>query len=100
MKGPDFISRLKGYINVLGPNRVRGNSAGTDRFFIIRRAILLHSSLKRSSPQLFAEINGKETLNIDRGVLRALLTASDYKHGASSIESIISMSRLTGKTSF
>ncbi len=49
-KGPDFVSRLKGYINVLGPNPVKG--AG-DPYFIIRRAILLRSSLKRSNPQLF-----------------------------------------------
>ena len=64
-KGPDFVSRLKGYINVLGPNPVKGSYG--DPYFIIRRAILLRSSLKRSAPQLFEKRAGKELLNIDRG---------------------------------
>jgi hypothetical protein len=100
-KGPDFVSRLKGYINVLGPNPVtrRGASTAPDLHFI-PRAIILRSSLNRGSPQLFEKRDGKELLNIDRGVLRALLKTSEYKHGARSIESIISTSQLTGKTSF
>jgi hypothetical protein len=101
-KGPDFISRLKGYINVLGPNPVEGGgtSAAADPYFIIRRAIILRSSLKRNAPHLFERADGKELLSIDRGVLRALLKTSEYKHGARSIESIIAMSQLTGETSF
>jgi hypothetical protein len=97
-KGPDFVSRLKGYINVLGPNPVKGS--GADPFFIIRRAILLRSSLKRNTPQLFEKRGGKELLNIDRGVLRALLKIEYYKHGARSIESLLAMSQLTNKTIF
>jgi hypothetical protein len=101
-KVDDFISRLKGYINVLGPNPVKGSdpNKATDPYFILRRAILLRSSLERSSPQLFEKRGGRKLLNIDRGVLRALLTTSDYKHGARSIESIVAMSQLTGKTAF
>ena len=97
-KGPDFVSRLKGFINVLGPNPVKGR--GGDPYFIIRRAILLRSSLKRSTPQFFEKRNGKELLNIDRGVLRALLKIGMYKHGARSIESLLAMSQLTNKTIF
>ena len=97
-KGPDFVSRLKGFITVLGPNPVRGG--GADPYFIIRRAILLRSSLKRSTPQLFEKRDGKDLLNIDRGVLRALLKIGGYKHGARSIESLLAMSQLTGKTAF
>jgi hypothetical protein len=97
-KGPDFVSRLKGYINVLGPNPV--NTSGGDPYFIIRRAILLRSSLKRGTPQLFEKRAGRELLNIDRGVLRALLKIGLYKHGARSIESILAMSQLTGKAAF
>jgi hypothetical protein len=101
-KGPDFISRLKGFINVLGPNPVRG--AGPmptpDPYFIIRRAIMLRSSLKRGASQLFEKRGGKELLNIDRGVLRALLKIGQYRHGARSIESLLSMSQLAGKTDF
>ena len=97
-KGPDFVSRLKGFINVLGPNPVKGNSP--DPYFIIRRAILLRSCLKRNYPQLFEKSGGKELLNIDRGVLRALLKIGQYKHGARSIESLLAMSQLTEKTAF
>jgi hypothetical protein len=97
-KGPDFVSRLKGFINVLGPNPVKGS--GADPYFIIRRAILLRSSLKRGTPQLFEKRSGKELLNIDRGVLRALLKIGQFKHGARSIESLLAMSQLTGKTAF
>ena len=97
-KGPDFVSRLKGFINVLGPNPVNG--IGEDPYFIIRRAILLRSSLKRGAPQLFEKRTGKEMLNIDRGVLRALLKIEKYKHGARSIESLLAMSQLTSKVIF
>ena len=97
-KGPDFVSRLKGYINVLGPNPVKGSQP--DPYFVIRRAILLRSSLQRNAPGLFEKHDGKDLLNIDHGVLRALLKISEYKHGARSIESLISMSQLTGKTIF
>jgi hypothetical protein len=97
-KGPDFVSRLKGYINVLGPNPISGDHP--DPYFILRRAILLNSTLKRNSPLLFEKRDGREILNIDRGVLRALLKVGYYKHGARSIESLITMSQLTGKNSF
>ncbi len=97
-KGPDFASRLKGYINILGPNPVK--SVEGDPYSIIRRAILLRSILKRNVPQLFEKREGKEVLAIDRGVLRALLQTREYRHGVRSIESIIAMSQLTGKTAF
>lgn len=97
-KGPDFVSRLKGYINVLGPNPVRGT--GEDPYYIIRRAILLRSSLKRNVPHLFTRRGGKEVVNIDTGVLRALLKIGRYNHGARSIESVLAMSQLAGKTVF
>ncbi len=97
-KGPDFVSRLKGCINVLGPNPLNGT--GEDPYFIIRRAILLRASLKRSASQLFEIRSGLDLLNIDHGVLRALLKIGEYKHGARSIESLLAMSQLTGKTAF
>ena len=99
----DFVSRLKGYINVLGPNRQRaasGEQATADPYYIIRRAILLRSILQRNAPQLFQKQDGKEVLNIDRGVLRAFLRTREYKHGVRSMEAIIAMSLLSGKTAF
>ncbi|NTV92691.1 MAG: ATPase [Chlorobiaceae bacterium] len=95
-KGPDFLSRLKGFLNVLGPNRqeVAGND---DPYFIVRRALLLRSLFERLTPQLIDE---KKIIRIDTGILRALLHIKEYKHGARSMESIIAMSRLGRATHF
>jgi len=92
-KLPDFVSRLKGYINVLGPNPLKERD---DPHFTLRRAILLRSMLKRFAKK----IDSPEGLNIDSGILRALLETTRYKHGARSMESIIAMCRLEGKASF
>jgi hypothetical protein len=102
-KGRDFASRLKGYINILGPNRRSPSGAGEarmDRFYVVRRAILLRSILLRDAPQLFDQVGKTKTLNIDSGVLRALLYVPTYKHGVRSMESIVAMSILAGKRRF
>ncbi|QZY54961.1 RyR domain-containing protein [Crassaminicella profunda] len=88
-KGPDFISRLRGYVNILGPNQVNGK---LDQLFIIRRAMLLRSLLERKEPHL---INEKGEAQIDNGVLRALLKIPRYKHESRSMEAILEMSMLT-----
>jgi hypothetical protein len=92
-KVPDFVSRLKGYINVLGPNPQAGRD---DPYYVLRRAILLRSMLSRDAKHIVR--NGE--VQIDSGVLRALLQTWRYKHGARSMESIIAMSQLEGKTRF
>lgn len=98
-KGTDFVSRLKGFVNVIGPNPVGGDPA-TDPHYLIRRAILLRSFLSGSEPQLFGDGDGKGRLRIDEGVLRAFLRTIKYRHGARSMESIIAMSRLSGHRQF
>jgi hypothetical protein len=95
-KLPDFVSRLRGFLNVLGPNPQHKGRAGGDPYFIIRRAILLRSMLEREAGHLLRE--GR--LRIDTGVLRALLQIGLYKHGARSIKSILAMSELAGRQSF
>jgi hypothetical protein len=91
-KGPDFVSRLKGYVNILGPNR-RENG---DPYYVIRRAILVRNVLRRRAPQLF----DGDRLDIDPGVLRAFLETRTYRHGARSLEAIVAMSVLSGKTAY
>jgi hypothetical protein len=93
LKVPDFISRLKGFLNVLGPNPI--HSEGRDPFYVLRRAILLRSMLN-DVPGI---MKGK-TPQIDSGVLNAFLTTREYRHGARSMESIIAASRLSGKNKF
>ena len=82
-KGPDFVSRLRGTINVLGPNQ---NSSG-DRNYILRRALLLRSLLER-------KLNAKGAMPISPDVLRAMLLVPKYKHGARSMEAILDMSHI------
>lgn len=91
-KGPDFVSRLKGYVNILGPNP----QGPADRFHVVRRALLLRSMLQRNAGHLFD--HGR--LNIDPGVLRAFLETREFRHGARSMEAIVAMSRITGRSSY
>jgi hypothetical protein len=95
-KGPDFVSRLKGYVDVIGPNPRRDDPAG-DPYYLIRRALLLRSVLERNRPALFDD--GRR-LRIDPAVLRAFLRTREYRHGARSLESVVAMSLLEGKTQF
>lgn len=92
-KGPDFVSRLRGYVNILGPNPVGGD----DHFAMIRRAMLLRSQLDRKAGQIF---DGNGRARIDEGVARAFLKVPTYKHGARSMEAIIDMSMLSARRSF
>lgn len=92
-KVPDFVSRLKGFLNVLGPNK---RTDVEDPFYVLRRAILLRSMLERSAEHLVPDGEAK----IDSGVLRAFLLVNSYRHGARSMESLLNMSQLNGKVRF
>ena len=89
-KGPDFISRLRGYVNILGPNQT---DKTWDQLFILRRAMLLRSLLVRKVPYL---INEKGEAQVDVRVIRALLKVPKYKHETRSMEAILEMSMLAG----
>jgi hypothetical protein len=95
----DFVSRLKGYLNILGPNPNQGNIQ-SDPNYIIRRAILLRSFLEEKAIQLFRPRDRKGEVDIDPGVLRAFLKIQKYEHGARSMESIVTMSVLADKNRF
>jgi len=94
-KVPDFLSRLKGFLNVLGPNRQK-NTENNDPDYIVRRALLLRSFFAPLT-HLFDE---EKKLRIDPAVLRALLQIEQYRHGARSMDSIIAMSQLGNATHF
>lgn len=94
VKLPDFISRLKGFLNVLGPNPIETN--GGDPYFILRRAITLRSLIERN----VSSIVQNKQVKIDLGVLRGLLKTQLYKHGVRSMESILAMSTLADKSTF
>lgn len=95
-KGSDFVSRLRGYINIKGPNPI-GGDLRQDRLSMIRRATVLRFLLNKHAPQIFKP--GKICL-IDRGVLQAFIKVPFYKHGIRSMQSIIEMSALAGRNSY
>lgn len=96
-KGPDFVSRLRGYVNVLGPNP--DPSRPEDRLYLIRRATILRSLLLRNCAHLADPVNPRR-LRVNEGVLRALIGVPRYRHGVRSMEAVLDMSRLEGRESF
>jgi hypothetical protein len=94
-KLPDFKSRLRGYVDILSPNPSKNSR---DNSFLIRRAVILRSLLRRKCPHLINAING--VANIDDGVLDAFLQVPQYKHDVRSIEALLDMSMLAGRTGF
>jgi len=91
VKGPDFVSRLRGYVNILGPNP----TDDADAEYVVRRAMLLRSLIERKAPQL---LDSRGNVRIDDGVLRALLYVPFYQHGARSMEALLDMSMLATET--
>ena len=99
-KGPDFKSRLSGYLDVLGPNpRPKAGTDSqlppeewiddeTDICFPVRRALLIRSLLK---------LEDDERLDIDSGILSAMLELNRYKHGARSLEKIEALMSQEGR---
>ncbi len=92
-KGPDFVSRLRGHVNILGPNPVDEN----DATHVVRRAMLLRSLIERKARHI---LDSRGQARIDEGVLRALLRVPQYRHGARSMEAILDMSMLSGRRRF
>jgi len=92
-KGPDFVSRLRGYVNIKGPNPVNED----ERFYVIRRALFLRFLLEKNVKHIF---DRKKRCQINPGVLRAMIKIPRYKHGIRSMQAIIEMSLLAGRNSF
>lgn len=88
-KGPDFISRLDSYLNVLGPNP-RILNPDTDKLdpsdisYPLRRAIFISTKIKYD-PYLPAQV--------DYGLVNALLRIPKYKHGARSLDKLLTILR-------
>jgi len=91
-KATDFLSRLRGYVDVLGPNP----TGEDDETYMLRRALLLRALVRGRAPRMLT----RGRLDIDPGVLRAFLGARTYLHGARSMESVIDMSALAGKARY
>lgn len=93
-KKPDFISRLRAYINIRGIN---GNpNTIEDRLYMIRRAFILRQYLELNAPQ----IKNNNEFQIEPGVLDAFLLVTKYIHGARSMENLLKMSNLADKKKY
>lgn len=88
-KGPDFVSRLRGFVNIKGPNPIPGEA---DEVHVVRRALLLRSLIERHHKDAIHP--DTEELVIHPAVLAAFLKVEKYCHGARSMEAIVSLSRL------
>ena len=94
-KKPDFISRLQAYMDVRGINGIPDSI--NDQLYPIRRAVLLHSLLKRHAKHLRDDVEG---FRLDPGVMDAFLKTTRYRHGARSMEAVITMSTLSGRKKY
>lgn len=87
----DFLSRLRGYMNVSGIDQQDG-----DPYFMLQRAIILNSLLKEKnlSMRMCGWSKSHPVLDVQDGVLKAFLSIPKYKHGVRSMMAIIDMSRI------
>ncbi|KAE8419015.1 hypothetical protein BDV36DRAFT_308260 [Aspergillus pseudocaelatus] len=92
-KKPDFVSRLRGSVDIWGPNKLSSRDDG-DETYTVRRAIILRSLLERNK-----KVGGSD-FNVADKVLDALLCVSGFHHGTRSLEAIVKMSRITPTEEF
>lgn len=81
-KGLDFLSRLSGYLEIVGPNPRNGDFVDFSKY--IYRAVLLRRELK-----------SRGITKIDDEVLSAFLRVSRYRHGARSLRAIVGASTVS-----
>jgi hypothetical protein len=97
VKLPDFISRLRGHLDVVGINPTKGvelDDTEGNRMLLLRRAILLRSALDQHAGEIFRKIDPKlKFANINEDLIMAFLYAKKYEHGSRSMEAIVQMSR-------
>jgi len=108
-KVPDFVSRLKGYVDVppLDYAVEKNERIVIDAATALRRAYLLRSFLEDSAGDLEETVPHKQDgalqpvlrkrLNVDPGVVAAFLRVKSFRFGARSMEAIVKMSALSGK---
>jgi len=104
-KGPDFKSRLRGYINLKGLEPLLegkcaaegplsaeqwGQARRDDPAYLIRRAIVLRAALEWPDRQLIDSKTGMAA--VSAGVVRGFLRVKRFLHGARSVAALVSMS--------
>ena len=103
-KGPDFLSRLRGTLDIPGldlnmPFDPYGpvDALPCEAAILLRRAGILAHQLGKKAPQLR---NSANAMRVSAVVLRALLHLPKFAHGNRSFEALLDMSSLTGSEKF
>ncbi|WP_153182633.1 ATP-binding protein [Streptomyces sp. E2N166] len=91
-KGPDFLSRVRGTIELRGIDKQVGDGS-----YLVRRAIILRSILQGEMQMPDGGNLGKR---IDPAVLNGFLKVSRFNHGVRSLKAIIENSSLSGEYYF
>jgi len=90
-KGPDFISRLRGFLDVSGPNAAPR---------LLRRALLFRAEFKKRAGRPRApggDSRGRRRVvqfRPDRELMKSLLQVGQYRHGARSISAVVELSAI------
>ncbi|MGD9721764.1 MAG: AAA family ATPase [Pirellulales bacterium] len=79
-KGPDFVSRLRGHLNIVGVNPADPE----DELYLIRRAIMVRSVLSQ-----LQDLGPTDVAQIDRHMLRAVLHVPEYRHGGRAVRTLL-----------
>ena len=84
-KGPDFISRLRGHINVRGVNE--------GPYRRVRRAIILRNRIDKVASHWVKKDARIEDDRMSKELIDRILAVGRFIHGSRSVESLIDMSR-------
>jgi hypothetical protein len=109
-KVPDFLSRLKGFVDVASLDYDDGaeKKIAIDAATALRRAVMFRAKLLDSPATLLQTVqhleNGKrvarDRVNVDRAVTEAFLRVKSFTYGARSMEAIVKMSALSGRDKY
>ncbi|MDI1464723.1 hypothetical protein QEZ54_27510 [Catellatospora sp. KI3] len=83
-KAVDFISRIRGYIDIASVDSADGSLEPAIK---LRRALTLHALFEK-----YHVAKTKDSFDVDDGVLAAFLTVARFEHGVRSMDAIIQMS--------
>lgn len=89
-KARDFVSRLRGYLDIRGISAAPGTQV--DTVLMLRRAIILRELIRKNLPEVWSE--DRERLQIDPAVSRAFLETRTYTNDTRSMEAILQMARV------
>lgn len=109
-KGPDFHSRLRGFLDICGPNPSDDGTlavtpgsgdepfAGDDFSFVVRRAILIRQMIEQIGMTSHGGIlDIDHNAEVDPDILDAMLLTETYLHGVRSLEALFQMSAIFGE---